>query len=183
MIKVVATSHPPLKTWVHKTPAIGRRWRAHLRYGRQPDKWKCRHPVMKVNPKRLALDVDTTEGGTYHDADDGHLFVLVVHEFCLNGNVCAAVHNVIREAVAEQWNVQVCCFTFFLSFHWFLLLDGRSWKPRADGFFSRISQCPSIRLGAKYHKSQATQGCCGWAGLPIQLHLCPLLEFMQGPLA
>ena len=73
-------AYPPLKTWVYETPAIGRCWRAHLRYGRQPDKQKRCHPVMKVDPKRLALDVQTTKGGTYHDADDGHLFALVIRE-------------------------------------------------------------------------------------------------------
>ena len=78
---------------------------------------KTSHPVMKVNPKRLVLDIQTTEGGTYHDADDGHLFALVIQEFCPNGDVCAAVHDVICKAVAERRNVQVCCFTFFLSFH------------------------------------------------------------------
>ena len=56
---------------------------------------------MQVDPKCLEHDVQTTEGSTYHDADDGHLFALVIHKFYPDGNVHAAVHDDIHEAVAE----------------------------------------------------------------------------------
>jgi hypothetical protein len=109
-------AYPPLKTWVFETPAIGKRWRRHLKYGRQADKRRRRLPMMQVDARRLAHDVVVTESGTYHDSKDGHLFCLVVREFCPNGDVCAAVHEVVREAVSERRNVRVCCSTFSLSF-------------------------------------------------------------------
>ena len=70
---------------------------------------------MKVNPKRLALDIDTTEGGTYHDADDGHLFVLVVHEFCLTAMfVLLSTMSFAKQLLSSEMFRCVVSLFFFL---------------------------------------------------------------------
>lgn len=111
-------AYPPLDTWVYETPAIGGKWMNHLRYGKQPDKRRRRRPMMQVDPKRLAHDVETADGGTFHNADNGRLFAIVVREFCPNGDVCGAVHKVVREAVAERRNARVRRFPSFSLFFW-----------------------------------------------------------------
>ncbi|KIK03765.1 hypothetical protein K443DRAFT_94497, partial [Laccaria amethystina LaAM-08-1] len=41
--------YPPLKTWVYKTPVIGKQCRRHLKYGQQPDKQRYCLLMMQVN--------------------------------------------------------------------------------------------------------------------------------------
>ncbi|EDR02770.1 uncharacterized protein LACBIDRAFT_332047 [Laccaria bicolor S238N-H82] len=63
--------------------------------------------MMQVNLKKLALDVHATNSGTFHNAGDGHLFALVIWNFCPNGDVPSAIHKVVRETVAERQNIRM----------------------------------------------------------------------------
>jgi hypothetical protein len=95
-------AYPPLKTWVYETPSIGKHWRKHLTSGRRADKRRLYLLMMQVDPKRLTCDVGIGESGTFCNADDGHLFALVVREFCPNGDVRSAADKIVQEAVSVQ---------------------------------------------------------------------------------
>ncbi|KAH7920021.1 hypothetical protein BV22DRAFT_986498, partial [Leucogyrophana mollusca] len=88
--------YPPKNHWIYEQDSIGQLWENHIRFGKQPDTRKPRHPLLKVDHSKLQLVIKASENHIVRDAKTNEIVAVVIRDFCGHPGVLEWVDEVLQ---------------------------------------------------------------------------------------
>jgi hypothetical protein len=104
-VEELAEPYPPLGHWMHESDRIRELWENHLMHGKQPDKRKKRLPMLRLDPSKLALNIQRNKSALVYAG--GKLRAVVLRDFCPSKEACEWVDNTIEENAACRKSIRV----------------------------------------------------------------------------
>ena len=98
--------YPPLGHWVYESSSIRNKWEYQITEAPQPDKRKKRYPMLELDPKKLAHDIDADTSMIFSDEAD-KLVGLVFRNFCPDDDAISWLDDVIEKAVSKRKSIRV----------------------------------------------------------------------------